>query len=312
MSRDFYNKASEPQAAAAALGLPMMVRAASEIPLDDPVGLADVACFHGKNSMDPIRFAVAVIKERNPEQHIEVTHTDLVTNDFAPLLELVDKPETTYRQPGVYSSVRTGNFYEPLFAPGSQSLIWCSAATHWLSRVPGPATQMHAHLWQKQARDDWQRWIDCRAEELRVGGQVVMVGSGADNWGRTGAEGLVAMVRETQTEVLGPRQRSKIAMPTYHRTMWEWLQPLGPKLVLKEILEPGMPEPYWDEFQRTGDLERYVDKVVAFAVAALRQPQLSGKKTGAPFRERLAARVRAHPDQARARWWLTIMRMERV
>lgn len=311
MKKDFYNRASQPQAGAAAMGLPLMERAAAEIPLSPGLSLADISCFHGLNSMAPIKSAIRVLRERNPEQRIEVTHTDLPTNDFSPVLGLINGPES-YLVPGVYSSVRTGNFYQPIFAPGSQSLIWCSAATHWLSRVPGPATAMHAHLWQQQARQDWQTWIDCRAEELCPGGQVVMVGSGADQFGRTGAEGLVGMVRESLAEVFPPKQRAKIVMPTYHRTLWEWIAPLGPRLILKEVVEPPMPEPFWDELQQTGDLDTYVERIVAFAVAALRQPQLTGKKVGIPFQQKLAARVRANPELARARWWLTIMRMERV
>ncbi len=311
MKKDFYNRASQPQAGAAAQGIPLLQRAAWEIPLRDSVSLADVACFHGLNSMAPLKAAIDILRQRNEEQLIEVTHTDLPTNDFGPVLDLVAGPES-YKRPGVYGSVRTGTFYEPLFAPGSQSLIWCSAATHWLSRVPGPATQLHAHLWQQQARQDWQTWIDCRASELCVGGQVVMVGSGADGYGRTGAEGLVTMVRETMTEVFGAKQRAQTTLPTYHRTLWEWLAPLGPRLMLKEVVEPPMPEPYWDEYQATGDLETYVERIVAFAVAALRQPQLSGKKTGGPFQEKLKARVRAHPELARAKWWLTILRLVKI
>jgi hypothetical protein len=139
-----------------------------------------------------------------------------------------------------------------------------------------------------------------------------MVGSGSDNFGRTGAEGLTAMVRETLTEVLGEKQRAKVTLPTYHRMLWEWLAPLGQTLVLKEVVEPPMPEPFWEELQRTGDLDVYADRIVAVAVAALRQPQLEGKKVGGPFQAKLRARVKASPDQARARWWLTILRIEKT
>lgn len=138
-----------------------------------------------------------------------------------------------------------------------------------------------------------------------------MVGSGADSFGRTGAEGLVSMVRDTMAEVLGPRQKGRLALPTYHRTLREWLAPLGPRLALKEVLEPPMPEPYWEEYQQTGNLETYVDRVVGFAIAALNQPLLK-RQGGKEFEQRLRQRVQAHPDLARPRWWLVVLRLERV
>lgn len=310
VKKGFYNRHSQPQAGAAAQGFALFERAAREVPLDDLVEVADLACFHGGNSMEPMRRAACILRERSPGASIEVTHTDLPTNDFNPVFELLSGPDS-YLGPGVRASVRAGSFYQPLFRQASQSLIWCSAATHWLSRVPAPAHPTYAAQWSEQARQDWQAWIDSRAEELRPGGQLVMVGSGADSFGRTGAEGLVTMVRDTMAEVLGPRQKGRLALPTYHRTLREWLAPLGPKLTLKEVLEPPMPEPYWEEYQQTGNLETYVDRVVSFAIAALTQPLLK-RQGGKELERRLRQRVQAHPDLARPRWWLIVLRLERV
>ncbi|MEW6279183.1 MAG: hypothetical protein AB1758_11200 [Candidatus Eremiobacterota bacterium] len=301
-----YNQHSQPQAAAAAQGFFSLERAAREVPLPgDALRVVDLACHEGGNSLEPMRRVLAELRCRTPGLPVEVTHTDLPGNDFRPVLEMT----RSYLGPGVFASVRAGSFYEPLFPPGTVDLMWCSSATHWLSRVPGPRTVEAWPLWQEQARADWQRWVDCRAEELRPGGQVVMVGFGLGPTGTTGAEWISSMVQETLAEVVPKRRRSALVMPVYYRTLWEWLVPLGRGLALAEVQEPEMPEPLWEDLQASGDVEAYADQVADFIRAALHQPQLSLGRTGARLRERLRARVLAEPDKARCRWWLVVLRL---
>ncbi|MEW6281968.1 MAG: hypothetical protein AB1758_25410, partial [Candidatus Eremiobacterota bacterium] len=198
-----YNRYAAPQASAASTGYAAWEAAAREVPLaGDVVRIADLASSQGLNSVTPMRRVIGILRQRSPGLSVEVTHTDLPANDFNALHQLMAGPlGCSGGQPGVFCSARAGSFYEPLFPPATIDLAWCATATHWLSRVPGPATPAAAEAWREQARRDWLRWVDCRAEELKPGGQVVMVGSSADFLGFTGAEGLMQMVRASLAEL---------------------------------------------------------------------------------------------------------------
>ena len=292
-----YDAGSRPQLEAARLGLPMLARAAREVPLDaGPVRLADLGCGTGGNSVEPVKTAIAALRERTSNP-IEVLHADLPHNDFASVL----KNANGYAAPDVYRAALAGSFYDPLFPPGHLKLVWSSTATHWLSRTPGPPPSPRSstsrRVWVEQARQDWERWLACRAVELAPGGQIVLVGSGADKHGRILAEPLLEMVAACAPE---------LNVPTYHRRMDEWKAPLGQTLELLEAEEPEMPDPFWDQLQETGDLDTYADQVVAFVEASLGQAALPNE-----LAERLRPLVLAAPEQARCRWWVTVLRIRR-
>lgn len=298
-----YALGARPQLEAARLGLDMLTRACQSVPLGQgPVRLADLGCGPGVNSVEPVMRAVAALRERGSESPIEILHVDLPSNDFAAVLENAKG----YDAPNVFRAALAGSFYQPLFPEGHLSLVWTSTATHWLSCIPGerpsPRSTSQAaaarRVWAEQARLDWERWLACRAVELAPGGQVVMVGSGADRFGRILAEPLLEMVYSLAPE---------LSLPTYHRRLEEWLAPLGPTFRLLESEEPTMADPFWDALQATGDVEAYADQVVAFVEGSFEQAGLP-----LSFAFRLRELVLEAPERARCRWWVNVLRLERV
>lgn len=282
-----------PQAEAARLGLPALARAAAEVPLGkQPLRLADLGCGNAENSVEPVRTALEQWRRRS-QAAIEVVHSDLPTTDFA----AVRSHAEGYAAPSVRTAVRAGSFYEPLFEPASVQLVWSSTATHWLSRVPGPPpsprSTLSQQVWREQARLDWERWLACRAQELVPGGQIVMVGSGANRFGSVLAEELLTLVAECLPG---------LCVASYPRRMTEWTAPLGETWRLLEASEPEMADPYWDELQATGDRELYADRVRAFVRTWV------GQDPGPAFRERVVA----HPERARCRWWVTLLRLQKA
>lgn len=280
-----------PQAEAARLGLAALARAAAEVPLREALlRLADLGCGNGENSVAPARTVVEQWRRRSAAP-IEVVHSDLATTDFA----AVRSHAEAYAGEGVRTAVRAGTFYEPLFEPASVELVWSSTATHWLSRLPGPPpsprSTLSQQVWREQARLDWERWLACRAVELVPGGQIVMVGSGADRFGRVLAEGLLTLVAECLPG---------LCVASYPRRVEEWTAPLGETWRLVEASEPEMADPYWEELQATGEREVYADRVRQFVRTWV------GQDPGEEFR----ARVLAEPERARCRWWVTVLRLE--
>ncbi len=152
-----YNAHSRPQASAGELGIPLLQRAALEVPHHQGcIGVADLGCSQGKNSMSPMRAAIASLRSRDAAAAVTITHTDLPANDFNALFGLIgSSPESYLReQHNVYAFAAGGSFYAPLFAPCSIDLAWNSIAVHWLSGVP---CDIPGHIWspfaQGQVRD---------------------------------------------------------------------------------------------------------------------------------------------------------------
>jgi hypothetical protein len=76
-----YNRSSQVQAAGLSPALPMLERAAREVPLPDgllPIVIADYGSSQGHNSLAPVGAAIHVLRERaGQERAISVVHVDL-------------------------------------------------------------------------------------------------------------------------------------------------------------------------------------------------------------------------------------------
>ncbi len=315
----FYNQHSQQQAGAASLGYSALEAAAREVPLAPVVRMADFGSSQGRNSLEPVRRALATLRARQNDLLVEVTHTDLPQNDFNSLIQLVGGADGYLAgQTGVYASARGGSFYLQLFPEATLQLGWSSIATHWLSQAPGALHVIFSSLadvpdplWKEQARRDWESWVTHRQVELVPGGQVVMVGSRADDHGLTGAEALMEVVQTCLAEVLPASELAGLCIPTYYRTRDEWLAPLGRGLRVREAHELELDDIYWHEFEQTGDRQRLADQVVGFWKAAF-GPPLLGTLDVKDLYSRVRERLVADPQKARCQWKLMVLRLERT
>ena len=98
--RGFYNKNAAIPAAGGALALPLLERAARLIHLDGsdrPIVIADYGSSEGRNSLAPMRAAIAVLRARAGHQRpIFVYHTDLPANDFSTLFNVLESDPDSY------------------------------------------------------------------------------------------------------------------------------------------------------------------------------------------------------------------------
>ena len=336
----WYNDHSVPQHVAGDYGLPLLRTAAESVPLSAERGVlvADYGSSQGRNSLRPMRVAIDALRARLVAAPISIVHTDLPDNDFAALFTtLRDDPLSYLRdEAGVFAYAAGRSFYERIFPPARVSLGWTSITVHWLSSVPVPmsrhifsplAEPHEREAYAKQAEADWRDFLCHRKEELVTGGRLVVVGSGADADGRSGAEGLMQIANAVLLEMvgegsLGLDEYEQMALPTYYRSREEFIAPLrgGPlaeAFELEACSEAVLPDPLWSSFRQVGDLGAYAAGVAGF-LRAFSEPSLFGSiaarrsaQVAADVAEEFYARVRdaiaRRPETAACGWRLVLL-----
>src|SRR5271170_6764344 len=103
-----YNKYAKLPAGGAALALPLLERAASDVAVgtvDQPVVIADYGSSQGKNSLVPMQVALRILRPRvGATRPIFVFHIDQPSNDFNSLFEILaaDPDRYALNDPNLY------------------------------------------------------------------------------------------------------------------------------------------------------------------------------------------------------------------
>jgi hypothetical protein len=335
----FYSHNSRPQRAAATAADAHLVAAVEALPLPaspTPVLIGDFGCAGGANEMAPLAAAVDAIRERDARLPIEVAHTDLPQNDFAPLFALLQGPESYLAgTSAVYPYVVGRTLYGPLFPDRRLHLGWSAITLHWLSSMPltvpgrvysnlmeeGPARQSIA----ERSAADWRAFLTERARELVDGGELVLTGGASFPDGRSGAEGLFVMIQDVlaglvDDGILRSGESDRIYYPTWNRTPAEWAEPvaeLGFDLLAQEFTGTDDAENYRASLERG----TFADDYLPFVRAITERPffrWLDGDRTiddrarvTEAFYERLHGRIAADPAAAACYWHVVTLRLRR-
>lgn len=328
----FYNAHSRPQGSAGDLGLPLLERAVAAIPLDgSTVHIADLGSSQGKNSLVPMRTAIAGLRSRAASVPIAITHTDLASNDFTALFELLQSSPQSYLRDvqDVYAFAAGKSMYERLFPATSLHVGWNSIAIHWLSAVPceipnniwSPNAQGNVReAWRARAKDDWDNFLHARAAEFCEGGQIVVVASSANDQGFAGAEGLMTMANAqlqemVQSGTIGAAHYGAMCIPTYYRTKAEFEAPFtaSSPFALEESTPTVLDDPFWPAYEQTKDAKAFAVAYTAF-FRAFSEPALFGGAGGPivdAFYKGVENRIAADPAAAVCKWQLLLLRMKR-
>jgi hypothetical protein len=97
--RGAYNRNAKIPAGGGALALPFLERAAERVNIDGdlPIVVADYGSSQGKNSLIPMRAAIARLRNRAArERPILIYHEDRPSNDFNSLFEVLDADPDSY------------------------------------------------------------------------------------------------------------------------------------------------------------------------------------------------------------------------
>jgi hypothetical protein len=338
----YYGRHSRPQRAAATVAHPWLAAAAAAVPLPPvPAVIADMGCAGGANEMEPMALAIDTLRARDPAVAVEVVHTDLPGNDFAPLFELLAGPAGYPAGRGaVYPSVVGRSLYGPLVPDQRLHLGWSAITLHWLSTMPvtvpghvyanlvpeGPA---RAAL-REQAADDWRAFLRERARELVDGGELVLVAGTSMPDGRSGAEGLFEMIDEqlavmVDAGVLRPAESDAIFYPVWNRTADEWRAPLtadsaaGSAFDLLDSAVSATDDA--ETYSGYADAAQLADAYLPFVRAVTERPffrWLDADRTPAQraavveaFYAGLRDRIAADPAAALCRWHVMALRLRR-
>jgi hypothetical protein len=285
-----------------------------------------------------MRTVIDLVRRRaSADLTVCVFHTDLPTNDFDPLFELLSSPGSySWGVPNVFAYVEGKSFYERLFPASQIHIGWNAIAVHWISRVPATIPN---HIWSnratgavkeafaRQSERDWHSFLEHREHELRPGGRLVVLGGASDERGSSGAEGLLDMANAALQEMvvddtLRSGEYERMVVPTYNRTLKEFEAPFSGNpaagvLELESSSEVALPDPFWPEYERSGDAKAFGTAYAEFFRAAY-GPSLFGAldadrtseertKIAEAFYERLREKVAADPATAVCAWRVMLL-----
>ena len=349
LGHGFYNKHSHEQGKANTYGLPLLVEAVNGIDfgqIGDEFRIADYGSAQGQNSLLPMKTVIAETKKRAGDSGrtaipISVTHTDLPTNDWATLFQTVLFSTESYLAGvrDVFCFASGTSIYRQIFPPNHIALGYSAITTHWLSRKPcnipneiwSVRTTGSIHdTWAKQAKADWNAFLQYRALEMQPPARLVIIASGADAQGTSGAEGLIDLANSVLQHLvkegtLYPDEYEQMAIPTYYRTTQEWKAPLIPGsdfmkasgLSLIHFEERVLADTYFEQYQQNRDAKAFAEAYTGFFKAAFepclfaglldsRTPQRRQDVIDS-FSQGLQSGLAQDPEKYSCRWFLQLM-----
>jgi len=345
LGHGFYNKHSHEQGKANTCGLPLIIEAINRIDLQrigSEFRIADYGSAQGQNSLLPMKTAIAQVKalatkSGRTEIPITVTHTDLPTNDWTTLFQTVLFSPDSYlaHQSNVFCFASGASIYHQIFPPNHIAFGYSAITEHWLSSRPcnipdeiwsARATGKVHDAWAAQAKTDWHAFLQYRALEMQPSARLLIVGSGANQQGNSGAEGLVDLANDVLQQLvkdgaLHAEEYEEMAIPTYYRTAQEWKEPFTPNsnfsLHLDHFEEFALPDVYLERFEQDGDAQAFAEAYAGFFKAAF-EPclfvSLSDKRTSESrhqvidlFSQKLQSALAQDPKKYSCRWVIQLM-----
>ncbi len=251
-----------------------------------PIVIADYGSSQGKNSLAPMRSAVRCLRTRvGNGRPITVVHVDQHANDFNTLFDVLHSDPERYSvdDHNVFPSAIGRSFYENVFPGDHVSLGWCSYAAVWLSQVPAlipghfiahASTGEARTAFERQAADDWRRFLSLRARELHAGGRLVVVLPGLSDAGTSGFEPLFNAANGVLDELIdarliGSHERERMVLGVYPRRRAQLLEPFNVERQFQSLSVEhcelfDLPDPAWAGYQRDGHIDGVVARHAAF------------------------------------------------
>jgi hypothetical protein len=302
------------------VALPLLERAARLISLDPddrPIVIADYGSSQGKNSLAPMRAAIAVLRARtSPERPIFVYHTDLPANDFSTLFDVLESDPGSYvrGEPNEFPSAIGRSFYRNVLPANHVDLAWSAYAAVWLSQIP---TQIPDHFFipfstgavraafDRQAARDWETFLSLRATELRSGGRLVVALPSLADDGSTALTIIMDHANAVLFELVGEgvitaEERGRMTLASCPRRQSDLLAPFAQHgqfqhLVVEHSSTSVVTDPAWADYEQDKDAKALARKRAMFfrAIFVPSLAQALAPSGSAEEREAFADRLEA-------------------
>jgi hypothetical protein len=252
----------------------------------EPLVVADYGSSPGKNSLDPMRVVIRILREKvGPRRPIFVYHVDQPGDDFNSLFEALTADPQSYlaRELNVFACAMGKSLYEQVFPPAFVHVGWSSYAAMWLSAIPMPIPGHFMPCFAKggvreafrhQAADDWEAFLALRADELRRGGRLVIVLNAANDEGDMGIEDFLNQVNTVLAGMvedgsIGADERARMVVGSLARNRRDLTAPFEPGgefrgLNLESCEVQAVEDAAWAEYEKDGNLEALVMKHTLF------------------------------------------------
>jgi hypothetical protein len=297
----YYTSHSQAQETYGELGIEWLEQEAAEVtPPTEPLPfvISDMGAAGGGNSLAPMRRALAA---RRGGGAALVVHTDIASNDFSSLFELVaDSPATYLGETGVFALAEGRSFYEPLFPPDFLSLGWSSICRR-LAQLP--------RCQGTRAAPDGEagggRGSGARRRQQRR--------RGADGHGQPGAAGTGGRRPASSGRV---RTNDHPDLEPDHGRVHRSLR-LGQPPRAASSRGAHTPRRHLAAYRDEGILDRYVAAVAGFFRAAFSDSlwaaldpttsQSRKEQIATRFDELLKRRIAADPEAAACEWHVVVL-----
>ncbi|MEL6345545.1 MAG: SAM-dependent methyltransferase [Myxococcota bacterium] len=263
----------------------MLDRAVDEIPLGPTVRYIDFGTADGGTMVETWARVLDRLRRRDAAAFLELCCVDLPRTDFNTLAHNTDR--VVADRPRAAAHLIPRSFYSAVSAPGTMRLGFSSTAMHWLSQRPGPLTT-HTHpnatdddgqraAYQAQAARDFEQILLRRAEELAIGGQMVLVNLATDAQGRfLGKNGVDENMHDVLHELwrgmwtdglIEEAHYHAAVINNYYKSDADFTAPFLDEsgavwragLRLKERRTESIPCPYRARFEEDGDVQVFAE-----------------------------------------------------
>jgi len=227
--------------------------------------VADYGCSEGQNSLLLFRNLISDHREHS-KTPVEVSHVDLPSNDWNAFTKVMQK-ESYLSFPDTSLSIVPGSFYEKLFLEGSIDFGFASFAFHYLD-TPIPAEdsvyvdlssdpQVQESL-ASLASQSISKILSSRIAELRSEGVLCIIHPEFDS-SKLDTIRVLQKARESLKQDLSVEilKNYTIQGTVVNEQLWKAEIAKFPELELVEMERVSFVPPFYEDYLKEGDLEKY-------------------------------------------------------
>ena len=228
--------------------------------------LADFGSATGLNSMKVFTPALQKLRETDSTP-VVVHHVDLPGNEWGVLFNNFWQAEESYgRLEHVYPAAVGGSMFKRLFPDDFLSIVYSSFALHWLSDIVNlPPTASEEEIEQAvlaKSQSDLDAFLTARLAELQPQGFIIIRTSTFNSF-RGAFDHCFAHL--TAAGLIPSACHLKARNRVRHRTLADYqqgLQKFEGRLKVVEARDESFMNPVYEEYLRTGDKEKFADRMM--------------------------------------------------